>query len=769
LFGALLALAACEPSFPPSRLAASDAAPFMFDAGPYFPPAREAGPPAPCVGALIPPASTRLLHDINPDFPSSFVNVAADFDGDGDVDFIDSDGDVHLYRNDGLGGSPPETIYSGAILSLAPADFDGDGSLDLIGRPTRQPDTTNRVIELLLNDGHGHFTAVVVGSDAGQPTSARFVDLDGDGKPELIAAWGQRHTDSDTTTVVVHGFRRTGGGFDDRVLLTYDGDPDVTAADLDGDGKPDLVVPVRTDRALLQHVAWNDPSGFALDSTPLANLGRQPVIADLNGDGRPELAAGNIIMRNDGQRHFQGFQLAPSPRDGSGSPTVAADIDGDGDLDLVVRDQDQLLVFRQDGPLRFTMGHWPLPGTWTARGFTSLAEGRLVIANVEGDARPEAIFSDALGRVLLVSADQLAASFAYIDPARSIDVGQPISRLSTTDLNGDGHPDLVTVAGGAPAILVNDGSGRFVTRTFSLGSHTQAGVTAVATGDLDGDGLPDLATVTGDGWLLVFRNHDLLSALPLPLHQALAGFDAAAPLGQLAGLIAADLDGDGDLDLVIGRALGRKDAVLALWNDGHGTFSGPTPVATVSFFLLDVAAADLDGDGRAEVIVGSDDPDADLSILRVRPDSVELAGSYRTGLAPSAIAVADVDGDGAPDLVLGGEDRGRSSLGLLINDGHGQFTAAPGLPARGDISAVTVADVDGDGDRDILASAQVAGEVTLWINDGAGHFSGGGRFVGFLPGDVAVADFDGRCGVDVALVNHAPATIALYLAGGPGP
>jgi hypothetical protein len=308
----------------------------------------------------------------------------------------------------------------------------------------------------------------------------------------------------------------------------------------------------------------------------------------------------------------------------------------------------------------------------------------------------------------------------------------------------------------------------------------------------------------------------LLACLPMaaladaPHYDAIPG--AGLPPGLTAGLSmdakAADLDRDGDLDLVVAMEWAPH---LLLFNDGKGRFTDdPTRSPRTTHDHEEVVLADLDGDGAPDILLVSEDDRAKEFYLndgkarfrqasdRLRPDAVtngaiavdldadgdrdlvfanagadqlwindgkaRFTDESARRLPPDTdvsqdVAAGDLDGDGDLDLVFGNEDGNR----LLLNDGQGVFTAAPDgawPAAREETRKVALGDVDGDDDLDVyLANVRFFQQQTpsaqdrLLLNDGKGRFTD--RTATHLPRDEGNAahgelhDLDGDGDLDI--------------------
>jgi hypothetical protein len=217
----------------------------------------------------------------------------------------------------------------------------------------------------------------------------------------------------------------------------------------------------------------------------------------------------------------------------------------------------------------------------------------------------------------------------------------------------------------------------------------------------------------------------------------------------------ADLDGDGDLDLVIAHEF-RPNILLE--NRGDGTFRDASDqIPSHDRDSEDVGIADFDGDGDPDVlVVTEDDTTNEYYVNRGDGTFEDAGGRWPVAGTSNAIAVADVTGDDAPDVVVGNNGQNR----LLVNDGRGGFTDETDerLPAHDDVTQdVEFGDADGDGDLDLLVGNEDANRLLL--NDGTGVFADAPSAalpIPDAPEETREADFgdvDGDGDLDIHFAN----------------
>ncbi len=245
-------------------------------------------------------------------------------------------------------------------------------------------------------------------------------------------------------------------------------------------------------------------------------------------------------------------------------------------------------------------------------------------------------------------------------------------------------------------------------------------------------------------------------SFPNPLFEV--GFD---PLSVMS----ADLDGDGDADLV--TANWAEDTASVLLNQGNGTFA-PHVEYWVGDFPSSVTSADMDGDGDADLATANGSYAGTVSVLLNQGDGT-FATHVEYGVAdnPSSVTSADLDGDGDADLAVA--NAGSDTVSVLRNRGDGTFaTHVQHGVGDGPIS-VTSADLDGDGDADLAVANVGSDTVSVLRNQGDGTFAPHVEYgVGDYPRSVTTADLDGDGDADLAVANLESDTDSVLLNRGDG-
>ncbi len=389
-----------------------------------------------------------------------------------------------------------------------------------------------------------------------------------------------------------------------------------------------------------------------------------------------------------------------------------------------------------------------------------------------------------------------------LTPGTGYDSGSTPQWVAVGDLAGNGWPDIVTANGSGFSVstLRNQLSGggraggRFAqpaTISSATGTLTQA-----AFGDFNKDGKLDAAVLHDSPSIAVMLGNGDGS------FQAESGTQTL-PNSDFANVIAvADVNGDGNLDIVVGINQGgypNETGVAVLFGDGHGGFSTP-----VEYWLPNtgggnatgVAVADLNGDGHPDIVEADDNPyvgsdrgevwvllnDGDGTFSVPSGNIATIPGLGNLG-ALETVAVTDLNGDGVPDIVA--ITRGSNDgVALLLGKGDGTFqpkviindpTLTDGNPG-GEVVALATADMNGDGLPDLVTADQMfngTGGISVYLNPGSGTMDLP-TFIAtssFSPQTLALADVNGDVEPDVVLENgratgqNVPANVEVLLNG----
>ena len=672
--------------------------------------------------------------------------AVADYDGDGDLDVYmsDAEGPNRLYRNNGstfseVAGMAGVNDY-GRSLGCQFADFDNDGWPDLyvlnFGR--------NR---LYRNNGDGTFSDISSGSGADNTRrgygSAVF-DYDDDGNLDIFFG------NSGQPSVLL---RNTTTGQNWLGI-------DLTGTTSNRDGVGARVIVHANGRQQLQQLVagFTMVSGgsdltlhFGLEQSAVADSveifwpsGQRDVLANLPANQRFEIEEGGILHYSDETPPVIS-QVTVSDTIATSAiiawqtnePATAQIVFGP---DTTYGHQSRLdttlalsHVMALDSLLPDTTYHFrvfssdALGNLATSNDFTfhtlvangvhftdiTLAAGTggpaganevgghaAVFADVDFDARPDLYIT-----MLKLSEEPVADLFfrntgdnIFVEEAAQRGIGDfDIGSHGTVfaDLDNDGDFDLFNGGTGAQnQIYRNDGYGYFADATPESGLPPREWETrGVVAFDMDGDGDLDLVGVTnylGSNDPPDERNEIYRNDGNLQFTAIDSGDLFTAPMGQ--GITASDFDGDGDIDIF---AANRTGVFNVLINTGNG-----------NFVRLDPADIGIDQQAKDGITFGDVDNDGDLDILLASDNVGYLYRNNGNGFfAPDQsfsntngymAAFGDLDNDGDLDLVFAGDDVS------YLNDGTGSFSQGPPIPVDGidDPRGVGLADIDGDGDLD---------------------------------------------------------------------
>jgi hypothetical protein len=286
----------------------------------------------------------------------------------------------------------------------------------------------------------------------------------------------------------------------------------------------------------------------------------------------------------------------------------------------------------------------------------------------------------------------------------------------------------------------------------------------VSIGDLNGDGSPDLMLAKGRHWPLVDR------ILLNDGHGRFTAHDLGSVSDRSYSGALADLDADGDLDVVIGND--APDRKLVYLNDGKGNFTIGSAYGRPEWPMRNSSVADLNGDRLPDIVVADRSGDARhaganyVCLNRGRGvfDADCIAFSHESA---TTITPGDFNHDGAIDLAVPHRDGGQSYV--YLNDGHAGFAKRIAFgPPDAAIRMSAAADLDGNGTIDLVAIDERRGTF-VYLNQKNAAFSDGFQLAGGKPVPYALVtgdlNLDGRSDV---VVGHVEAPPVIYFNDGDG-
>lgn len=290
-----------------------------------------------------------------------------------------------------------------------------------------------------------------------------------------------------------------------------------------------------------------------------------------------------------------------------------------------------------------------------------------------------------------------------------------------------------------------------------------------------------LIDVDADGDLDIFLSQGTATGAPRPnvllINDGDGNFtDESAtrlpPAVQLSSRVDyGDVDGDGDVDIIVSN-LGPEQLLI---NDGDGFFTDesafrlPPPLSFFADISAEARLADVDGDGDLDILVSNENPfDPSPNGAQNQLWINDGDGFYTNQTAArlpakndqtGGMAIGDIDDDGDLDIIVG--NRGQEYV--FINDGNGFFSdqTATRFPVVNDSTRkVVLADVDDDGDLDLLSANSRGQPTRLYLNDGSGVFTEvpftDAPVISQTNSDLQVVDLDGDGDLDVYIANAGP-------------
>jgi len=627
--------------------------------------------------------------------PNAAAFATGDFNGDGKTDIVAddpvSDGvTLLLGGSDGGAGAVAAFDAGTTPVGIAVGDMNGDGQLDVVTANQGSLD-----VSVLLGGGDGGLAAPLDYPAGGAAASVLVADFNGDEKLDVAVL------DSPGSGAQIAILLGTGGG-----AL---GAPKMTAApgaialamlEWNGDGHPDLTYADATNDAVVVLLGVGDGTFGAPESTALADALGSIAAADVDGDGRPDVVvAGESamhILRNQGDA-------------GPASPTsvavvapaqafVATDVNGDGRPDFVLAPESAPLsvLLNQGG------GGFPaVPFVTYATGPSASA---VAAADMNGDGLLDlsVVSMDDAGTVSLL----LSTGSGAFAPAVSYGSSASPSAIAAVDLDGDGKNDLVVLGAQQLSVLLNLGDGGLGAATqLGAGGTPSSTAQSMAVGDWNGDGIPDIAVANTFGPDdAIDGNVGMLFGVGDGTFHSAVGFASGIQPGVLG---AGDFEGKGVLSLVVGSL--TTLSLVTFDVNGNPT---PSPIASLPTGAspASIAVADFDSDGKSDLAVGLE---GEIDLFSGNGDGTFGTPVVLPleGMWGFALVAADVDADGLPDLV--GTD-GWGSV-LIVRNHGGTFAKVASYAIGEEPRSLAVGDFDRKGALDLAVANLGASQVSVLL------------------------------------------------------
>ena len=729
--------------------------------------------------------------------------TSADINNDGKPDLItgnqNQNGFTVFFNTTVLNSSTPsfstgvDFLSGTSCHSVAAGDINGDGMIDIVA-----VNTTSSTASVFFNTTSPGavtptFSAKTDFTTGANPYSVKLADVNGDGKLDIICA----NQVSNTFGVFINN-TVTGTAtpvFSAMVsFATGAGATHLAVADLNGDGKIDVVVPNFTDATVSVFFnttpnAASPPSFTAKTDFPTGTQAWSVSIGDLNLDGKPDIAVGN---RSGGSVSV----LLNTTATGAAAPTFGAktdfttgannffvtvgDVNSDGVPDILATSRTTALVYVF---LNTTVPGASTPTFMAASTFGTASQPYTpVLADINGDGKQDIALPNGVGNSVSVyiNTTGMGAAAPSFSSNTALPIGNNSYFVAVGDINGDGKLDeaVANINSNSVSVLINSTSPGASTPAFTpvTDFSTASGPRTLCIKDFNGDGKPDLAAPNSNSTSVSILFNTTSPGSSTPSFTAKTDFTTGS---SPYGIAAADFNGDGKPDLAIANFASTSVSVL-LNTTASGSltpsFSVNTDFTTGSGPYY-VAAGDVNGDGKADLIVANYNSNTVSVLLNTTSPGASTPTfspktDYITGTTPNFVAIGDFNGDGRSDISVSNENS--TSVSVFINTTTPgaltpSFTAKTDFTTGNNPTSVAVGDMNGDGKPDMVVANLGSTLVSVFLNttvagSSTPAFSAKIDFTtGALPRIIAIGDLNNDGKPDLTTENFSTSSLYVLL------
>lgn len=689
-----------------------------------------------------------------------------DIDGDSKNDVVvvfNKSNLVSVFRNTSSIGSislasKVDFVTGSQPRNVSVGDLDGDGKLDLV--VTNSASNTISIFRNTSSSGSISFASKQDFATSSIPQGVVLSDIDGDGKLDVVVGNRGASTISTFLNTSSTGSISLAAKQD---FTTGTGPRDVGIADIDGDGKKDVVTANYDGMSFSVLLNTSTTGGITFSpKTDVSHSGISPIdltLGDIDGDGLADIVVASYysyrasIYRNTSSIGSVSFatriDLNSIGYNANVESVKLGDIDGDGKLDVVPFNFHQY-VERNTSSLGSISFAGSLIILSTRNGNSNFNRG--AIGDLDGDGLLD-LASISIDGILAVYRNTSSVGSVSMTSGIEYPTASNLRGLASADLNGDLKPEVVIsdYTFYQMSILQNTSNPGTIAFGTKIDLSTGIDPHGIDIGEADDDGLLDLAVANWESHTLsVFRNLGSLSFANK------VDFSNGSWQTRVAGFL--DFDGDGKQDFLMPNWNGNTLSIFKNTSSTNSISAEPRLDILANANLRDMEKADFDGDGKIDLAVLSFNT---LSIYQNNSSigSIALASKSDTATSPSEnMSVGDMDGDGKVDIILSRQGnfsvlRNSSSIGSIsfagIQDFPLSFSCSKGI---------VVQDLDGDRLPDVVVTEACLDKVYVFRNTSSiGSLSFGPQLTfsaGYSPQFVIIQDLDLDKKPDIIVANQ---------------